>query len=419
MELTINKFGGGCLKKGEGIDDVLSIISRQGKQINVFSAFQGITDNLENYADQRYYETLKNIKGDYLNIAKTRLSEKSLKNFEESLTKNEIGQSLDAILSKGEKYSTEFMYHVLKENQFNVERIDINKEFPIVTNNYSGDADPILEETRKKSDLLKEKLKDSDILLVPGFVGITLNNEITTLGRGGSDCTAVVLADAMKTDYEVQTLLWKEEPGVLAADPSIVKNPKTIPKLSYSEAANLSKFGAKIIQFKAMDIASKEKIKIKIPYLKDEGKFTIIGEEGDDIVKGITGTKNGKLITIDQENSGWREYCKKNKFSEFLFPTGGDFYFADMLVVNKNDVEKIPGSKIERDVGIVALVGDRMRETTGIISKATEKLSKINIYGVNAGIKDSYILFAVDQKDFDFAVKTLYDSFLRLLHEIW
>ena len=150
------------------------------------------------------------------------------------------------------------------------------------------------------TDIIREKLSEGNVVVFAGFQGITENNEITTLGRGGSDTTAVALGAALKAD-EVE--IYTDVDGVYTADPRVVKNPKKLNTISYQEMLEMAASGAKVLHPRAVEIAARYGIKIHLRSSFDDSTGTIVKEKGDELMEqvkiiGITSTKNEGKITL-------------------------------------------------------------------------------------------------------------------------
>ena len=150
------------------------------------------------------------------------------------------------------------------------------------------------------TDIIREKLSEGNVVVFAGFQGITENNEITTLGRGGSDTTAVALGAALKDD-EVE--IYTDVDGVYTTDPRVVKNPKKLNTISYQEMLEMAASGAKVLHPRAVEIAARYGIKIHLRSSFDDSTGTIVKEKGDESMEqvkiiGITSTKNEGKITL-------------------------------------------------------------------------------------------------------------------------
>ncbi len=150
------------------------------------------------------------------------------------------------------------------------------------------------------TEIIKEKISEGNVVVFAGFQGITENNEITTLGRGGSDTTAVALGAALKADgVEIYT----DVDGIYTADPRVVKRPKKLKSISYQEMLELAASGAKVLHPRSVEIAAKYGIRIHLRSSFDDSIGTIVKEEGEELMEkvkivGITSSKNEGKITL-------------------------------------------------------------------------------------------------------------------------
>ena len=149
-------------------------------------------------------------------------------------------------------------------------------------------------------DVIKENLSKGNVVVFAGFQGITKNNEITTLGRGGSDTTAVALGAALSAD-EVE--IYTDVDGVYTADPRIVSNARKLESISYKEMLELAASGAKVLHPRSVEIAAKYGIKIHLRSSFDDSLGTIVESEGEKSMEkakiiGVTSSKNEGKITL-------------------------------------------------------------------------------------------------------------------------
>ncbi len=244
------KFGGSCLSSPK---DVLKAARKVADEVNngrgvivVVSALTGVTDELLNAS----------------NVAKIKK------------------EDLDEILSHGERASTRLMTGALKSFGIKATDLDPTSElWPIITNSKFGEADIKLEETER---MIKKKLlpllKKGKVPVVPGFIGITENGKITTLGRGGSDVTAVVLGSCLDAD---EVIFVKDVKGILTADPKQVFNTQKIDVLDAEEVYALTLAGAKVLHPKVLS------------YKKNSTILRVVGFDDPDLSGGTV--INGEL----------------------------------------------------------------------------------------------------------------------------
>src|SRR5260221_8931823 len=157
-------------------------------------------------------------------------------------------RTLDVISSLGERVCAPIFAGALK--QLGAKSRSIEATELIVTDSYHGGAEPRADETRlKSSELIGPLLGAGETPVVTGFIGATHDGKLTTLGRGGSDYSATILAAALDAD---EIIIWTDVEGVLTADPRLVPEARTIPEISYREAAELAYFGAKVLHPKTL-----------------------------------------------------------------------------------------------------------------------------------------------------------------------
>ena len=267
MALIIQKYGGTSVADAERVKEVAKRVLRYKEEghdvIVVVSAPAGTTDSLI----RRAYE------------------------LSESPNKRE----LDMLLTSGEQISIASLAIAIE---------NLGKK-AVSLNAFQVDFKTTDEHTKAtilgiNTDIIKEKLSEGNVVVFAGFQGITENNEITTLGRGGSDTTAVALGAALKAD-EVE--IYTDVDGVYTADPRVVKNPKKLNTISYQEMLEMAASGAKVLHPRAVEIAARYGIKIHLRSSFDDSTGTIVTEKGDESMEqvkiiGITSTKNEGKITL-------------------------------------------------------------------------------------------------------------------------
>jgi len=267
MALIVQKYGGTSVADAERVKEVAKRVLKYKNEghdvIVVVSAPAGTTDSLI----RRAYE----------------LSE----------TPNK--RELDMLLTSGEQISIASLAIAIE---------DLGKK-AVSLNAFQVNFKTTDEHTKAtildiNTEIIKDKLSEGNVVVFAGFQGITENNEITTLGRGGSDTTAVALGAALKAD-EVE--IYTDVDGVYTADPRVVKNPKKLNAISYQEMLEMAASGAKVLHPRAVEIAARYGIKIHLRSSFDDSTGTIVKEKGDESMEqvkiiGITSTKNEGKITL-------------------------------------------------------------------------------------------------------------------------
>src|SRR5207249_3302353 len=207
-------------------------------------------------------------------------------------------RTLDAVSSLGERLSAPLVAAAVKEAGAASEAIDATEL--VVTDAFHGGAEPQMDLTREKSQARLFPLLEKGIVpVVTGFIGATVDGQLTTLGRGGSDYSATILGAALDAD---EIIIWTDVEGVLTADPRLVPEARTIPEISYREAAELAYFGAKVLHPKTLRPVLPAGIPVWIRNsFAPEKLGTKITQKGKSIgggVKALTAIRDVALISL-------------------------------------------------------------------------------------------------------------------------
>ncbi len=177
-------------------------------------------------------------------------------------------RDLDLLMACGEIISTVIMSQTLRRRGMKSVALT-GGQAGIITDSAFGDASIV----RVEPERMKEYLKEGYVVVVAGFQGVTEQGDVTTLGRGGSDTTAVVLGIALEADY---VDIFTDVEGVMTADPRIVPEAQILRGLTYTEAAEIVQQGAKVLHHKAMNLAREYRVPLRVRSLNDQGKGTLI-----------------------------------------------------------------------------------------------------------------------------------------------
>jgi len=330
MAIVVMKFGGSCLVDKNAFNKILNItnIYKNEKKVYVASALNGVTDLLLKTAisvenDKETDKSLTLIEKKHIDIIEQIFIEESEQYFK---AKDWIDKKLseledtfadikefglepyykDYILSFGEILSTYILNQYLLNNEFDSVFIPTNKI--IITNDEFNNAYPFynLTNARTKKFLipLLENPKKDIIICLTGFIGRNKIGYITTLGRGGSDYTATIIARSLfevGNDKNIKVILWKNVDGLLAINPKYVQHSSLIKNLDYDEAKHIANFGAKIIHPKCLEAIEKHKIPLQIRNFgkPNEKNFTVISELSDkQYIKGISAVEYVTIVTV-------------------------------------------------------------------------------------------------------------------------
>jgi len=337
------------------------------------------------------------------------------------------GEMLDDILAMGERTSARIFFAGLKSHGWKSVYLDPDDpNWPIITDDRFNDARPILnicEENIRK--VIEPMLEDGMIVVVPGFIGKTLDGRITTIGRGGSDITAFILAGALRAD---QVILVTDVEGIMTADPKIIRAAQRLNEISMDTLVGLADSGTKFIHKKALRYKSPD-IDVKVisnstgsldsegtiirgsfpdeiiidSYQKPAFAVTIAGEKASESFDTIVSVleeirKTGMpLLGMSINYNSLILYLPMNRTDELLE--------ALHAIVLKD--ERALALAVRKDLAFIRVKGVGLEETPGVISRITDALNsaKINIYGIFT-ITSSVELF-VDLKDKDRAIQLI------------
>ncbi len=447
-KLSVAKFGGSLLDaKGKGLTKILKRIKelKTGGSLGpivVFSAPMGCTDALirigESYAQStpisidpvfEVYDRLAKlyVKGKFLKQAAAALADYKSQTQEAlaSVNKRFSGNVKAKILTLGGELAMATLAdYIMKSNGLDSCCVPV-QNWPIVTDDNFEEATPNYELSKKRSGVLIELLEAGKIISLAGFLGVTTDGLETVLGRGGSDLTAVFTSCLLKDRYQTETLLFKDVP-VQSADPKVVKEQKTdhVTALTYNEAHKASMMGMKILQSPAIAVARRFLQPLRIVPIDQPEKYSVIQSEtrGGEIVKCLAGKAGCAILSMNDEKSrsledALRIWEKRNDFMDLgaeTLETGErirDFLFLDSDFLRKHE-EKLKGFdenlKIEYGLGVVTLIGDRMKDSAGVASIAVGAISGINIKRGIFAPHTSQIIIVVEEKNVNATVAAIH-----------
>src|SRR5882724_7461170 len=334
----------------------------------------------------------------------------------------------DAIVSYGERLSAAMLAAVLGENK--VLSRDVDARRCIVTDDEHGCAAPLMAETfRNTQEQLLSLVESSCVPVLGGFIGSTTTGATTTLGRGGSDYTAALIGAALQAK-EIQ--IWTDVPGVLTADPRLVAHARTVPQLSFEEAAELAYFGAKVLHPKTLHPAIERDIPVRIcnSRAQESGSTLVIGEtkKSPQTVKAIA-HKTG--VTTVQVTS--TRMLGAYGFLRALFEIFDEHKTAvDVVTTSEVSVslslddttslpqilaklEKLGSVTVEEKRAILCVVGEGLRSTPGIAARIFSTISDINVSLISQGASRINLTFAVEEARAREAVMRLHKEFFENL----
>jgi aspartokinase/homoserine dehydrogenase 1 len=346
-------------------------------------------------------------------------------------------RSLDSILSYGERVSAPIVAAVLNARGIPAEAL--SAEGLVITDDAFGHASPLLELTRGRVEQqLVPRMRYGTVPVVTGFVGSTVDGVTTTLGRGGSDYSAAVLAAALGAR---ECRIFTDVSGVMSADPRIVSDAKPLPAISYAEAAELSHFGAKVIHPRTVLPAIEAGIPVQIlnTFAPGDPGTTIAATTPRDntVVKATTSLGGLGLVTVQGAGmSGVPGFAARvfdttaaEKISVLMISQASSENSICLVVPSestkrldvalrkmfsqelaRHDVEKVA---IESPVAIVSAVGEGMRGTPGVAARLFGALgrAKVNVIAIAQGSSELNISLVVSETDREKAVRAIHHEF--------
>nr|WP_315257708.1 bifunctional aspartate kinase/homoserine dehydrogenase I [uncultured Flavobacterium sp.] len=460
--MRVLKFGGTSVANAENIKLVLDIVLNKAqaeKLVVVVSALSKVTDLLQLAAskaasnDESFKEIVTEIEKKHLEALKQLIpvSEQSglLSHIKRIINHLEtlldgcflLGElsprTLDTILSFGELLSSYIIAEALKQKLKNSNYKD-SREL-IKTNNQFGKA---VVNFQLSNQLIADFFasNENQVVVMPGFIATSEDGIITTLGRGGSDYTAAIIAGALNaTDLEI----WTDVNGMFTANPRIVKQAQPIATISYQEAMELSHFGAKVLYPPTIQPVLRKNIPILIKNtFEPQAEGTLISNTispQTNPVKGITHIDNITLITLEGSGMiGVAGSSKRlfevlsNESINVIFITqassehsicigilNSDAATAEIAINKAFQIEitqnKVDPCIVEQNLCIIALVGENMKNHQGLSGRMFSTLGKnnVNIRAIAQGASERNISVVINERDVKKALNTLHENFFE------
>lgn len=330
----------------------------------------------------------------------------------------------DVVVSYGEQLSSFLLTLVCQSKNINACHKDARRL--IITDDEHGAASPIFDKTNTLVQLeLTPLINNGEVPIMGGFIAATYNGETTTLGRGGSDYSAAIIGAALKAS-EIQ--IWTDVTGVLTADPRLVPEAKTLPFLSYEEAAELSYFGAKVLHPKTILPAIDQKIPVRVCNSWEPDKAgTIILARSEITGNRIKSISYKKGITILRVTSA--RMLGSYGFMSALFQIF-ERYRTVIDVISTSEVsvsltldntasleqilaelKRLGEVEVEPNNAVVCIVGEGLRNTPGVAAKIFSTISEINVSLVSHGASSVNFTFVVKEDKVSETIKKLHQAF--------
>ncbi len=462
--MQVLKFGGTSVANSINIKKVAEIISQENykNSIVVVSALSGVTDLLIQTAidaslgNDSYKISLQHIEKKHLDCASELLPLNNQSNclslikqhfneledlYEGLFFLNELtNRTKDRIISYGELLSSKIVSHYLKSK--NIEHAWLDSREVIYTDANFGNAAVNFEKTNNA--IIKYlKASNSRLFIAPGFISSTEKNITTTLGRGGSDYSAAIFAAAINAK---NLEIWTDVSGMMTADPRWVNNVKNIPHISYKEAMELSHFGAKVIYPPTIQPAMEKNIPIWVKNTFEPQSFgTKITASfsqtnpSNEVITGISSINHISLLSLEGSGMvGIPGFSKRlfealahEKINVILITQSSSEHticvgintididkakkIVDAVFEYEIETKKLEPLQIEKDLSIIAVVGDKMKNHQGISGKMFTALGRngINIRAIAQGSSERNISAVISYFDVKKGVNVLHEAFFE------
>ena len=400
MALLVHKYGGTSVGTTERIAAVAERVGRDvadgHRVVVVVSAMSGETDRL-------------------LGLAK-------------DITTSPIPREMDVLLSTGEQVTIALLAMALSERS-------------IAAKSYTGGQVKILTDSAHTKariaeidgSCVKADLEEGRVVIVAGFQGVDSSGNITTLGRGGSDTTAVAMAAALAAD---ECRIYTDVDGVYTTDPRIVPEASRLTTVTYEEMLEMASLGAKVLQIRAVEFASKYKVNLRVLSSFEDGPGTLITDEDtameQPLISGVTLVRDEAKLTIKgvPDQPGVASHilgpvADANVEVDMIVQNTGDDGTTDFtFTVHRNDYDKAfailsrikdesNAENVEGDdkIAKVSIVGVGMRSHAGVAAKMFDILATENVNIQMISTSEIKISVVIDEKYAELAVRSLHEAF--------
>lgn len=337
-------------------------------------------------------------------------------------------RELDVLMASGEQVTVALCAIAMKKFGYKAVSM-LGDQVPIITDNAFNKA----RIEHISPDNMQKALADGNIVIVAGFQGVTKDGDITTLGRGGSDTTAVALAAALKADMcEIYT----DVEGVFTTDPNVCPKAQKIEKISYEEMLEMASLGAKVLEIRSVEFAMRYNVPVHVRSTFTQNTGTIVTKEDSSmeqtLVSAVTYSKNEARITISKvpdrpgiAASIFSPITDANIIVDMIIQNtrGGDMtdmtftvprtdYDQAMEIVKKT-ASSIGAENVYGDPNIakVSIVGTGMRNHAGVASKMFEILSKHGVNILMISTSEIKVSCVIEEKYTELAVRALHEGF--------
>ncbi|MGA7146339.1 MAG: aspartate kinase [Desulfobacterales bacterium] len=400
MSLIVQKYGGTSVADLERIRNVAKRVAKTYDQNNdvvvILSAMAGVTDNLIGMAN--------------------------------TITESPDKRELDVLLATGEQTTAALLAMTLKRMNYPALSM-LGHQAGVITDCTYGDARII----EIGAEYILKLIQKRNIVVVAGFQGSDVGGNITTLGRGGSDTSAVAIASAIKADIcEIYT----DVDGIYTADPNICEKARKIDRISYDEMLNMASLGAKVLQIRSVGFAKKYNVPVHVrsSFSEEEGTMVVSEDAGMEslVVSAVTHDKNQARITLTKVHD------RPGVAAKIFAPLAEAGIVVDMIIQNIRpegqtdltftipkaqfktamDIERKVAEEIEaqdvlgdKSIAMVSVVGLGMKNHSGVASMMFNTLARENINIMMISTSEIRISCVIEEKYTELAVRVLHNAF--------
>ncbi len=398
--LIVQKYGGTSVGNPERIKNVARRVCRAKEEghdvVVVVSAMSGETDKLINLANQ--------------------------------VSDNPDPREMDMLVSTGERVTIALLAMAIHSLGYKAQSFT-GRQAGIISDSVHTKA----RIEKITGERVKHALTEGKIAVVAGFQGITEKDDVSTLGRGGSDLTAVAVAAALKADF---CDIYTDVDGVYTTDPNMVPQARKLDKISYDEMLELASLGAKVLQTRSVEFAKKYHVPVRVLSSFNDNPGTLVTKEDSDmekvVVSGVAYDKNQVKVTVQgvPDKPGvaakiFNTISDNNVVVDMIIQNIGEGGLTDMsFTVPKTDAKKIlevmkrvvseVGAKnvtVKEDIAKISIVGVGMRSHSGVAAKMFSAMAKEGINIMMISTSEIKISCVIDAKYTELAVRVLHEAF--------
>ncbi|MCT8626287.1 lysine-sensitive aspartokinase 3 [Glaesserella parasuis] len=442
--LSVAKFGGTSVANFEAMSACANIVTTDANtRVVVLSASAGVTNYLVELANgceiDRREEILAAVRTIQYNIIE-KLQDPTAVSAEidallEHISALALSASLatsaaltDELICHGEMMSTKIFTQLLKERNYPAVWVDVREI--VATNNHYGKAAPNDEKTQAQSDaILKPLIAEGKVVITQGFIGRDDEGKTTTLGRGGSDYSAALLAEVLNAN---DVLIWTDVPGIYTTDPRVVPAAKRIDTMSFNEAAEMATFGAKVLHPATLLPAVRSNIPVYVGSSKapeQGGTWVTRDPQPRPTFRALALRRNQILLTLSSLSMLHAQGFLANVFAILakhkisvdvittsevsialtLDKTGSASSGADMLSPELlEELRQYCNVKVENDLALVAIIGNNLHTQAGIAKQLFATLSPYNVRLISYGASTNNVCTLVQNSKADDVIRSLH-----------